>query len=250
MINRAVVLTTIILVAVSLSPAFALDCPKFPEQAKKDWEVKVSAEVAKIGPLKGADLRTTTRSVTRDLFANLPDAGRVYLEQMMFAAYCSALRDDKELKESEKSKRLHYYISEVRGTITAQGTAKPVGKKSPPKKTLKTVGKKPLPKKKPKDPFNKTEEHANNIYTYLNEEQIRKEIDKSLNSKDIEKAICIIKESSISAEKKKEEYQRICNYCIKNKRLEEAVIIANLLPKAEKDELMEKISLEQVKIKK
>jgi hypothetical protein len=48
----------------SLSPVFAIECPKFPEQAKKDWEVKVSAEVAKIGHLKGAELKATTKNVT------------------------------------------------------------------------------------------------------------------------------------------------------------------------------------------
>ena len=136
MINRGVLFTTAALVVLSFSPGFALDCPKFPEQAKKDWEVKVSGEVAKIGPLKGAELKTTTRSATRDLFVNLPDAGRVYLEQMMFAAYCSTLRDDKTLPETEKSKRLRDYIREVRRTITVAKSGKTGSKKPPPKNPL------------------------------------------------------------------------------------------------------------------
>lgn len=129
MIVRTVVVATVVLVALSLSQVFALDCPKFPEQAKKDWEVKVAAEVLKIGPLKGAELKTTTQNATRDLFANLPDAGRVYLEQMMLATYCSSLRDDKTLTEKEKSKRLENYIREVRQTITAAKTSKKGSKK-------------------------------------------------------------------------------------------------------------------------
>ena len=77
----------------------------------------VNAAIAKIGPVTGADLRTQTKAVTQDLLGKLPDAGQVYLEQMMFAAYCTALRDDRTLKEQEKAQRLKAYISEVRKTI-------------------------------------------------------------------------------------------------------------------------------------
>ena len=125
MIIKMVVYTTLALAMLSLSQVFALDCPKFPEQAKKDWEIMVAAEALKIGPLKGAELKTTTRNATRDLFANLPDAGRVYLEQMMLATYCSSLRDDKTLSDTEKSKRLKEYIGEVRKVIRAQNSTHP-----------------------------------------------------------------------------------------------------------------------------
>lgn len=117
--------------------SYALECPKFPEQAKKDWEVKVTAEVAKIGPLKGAELKTTTRNITQDLLGKLPDAGKVYLEQMMFATYCTALRDDKALTDTDKSKRLKEYIGEVSKVTGAQDGAKPKkGKPAPAKKEL------------------------------------------------------------------------------------------------------------------
>jgi hypothetical protein len=134
--KKPIAFGVVAILALLLNPAFAIECPKFPEQTKKDWEVKVTAEVAKIGPLKGAELKATTRNVTQDLFAKLPDAGRVYLEQMMFSAYCSTLRDDKTLSETEKSKRLREYIREVRIAITA-------------KKTTKTGGKEPLAKNAP-----------------------------------------------------------------------------------------------------
>lgn len=54
----------------------------------------------------------------------------------MFAAYCSTLKDDKKLTESEKSERLKDYISEVRRAITAKETTKAGGKKTLAKKTI------------------------------------------------------------------------------------------------------------------
>lgn len=99
--------------------AKAIDCPKPPEQMTKDWEVQVKGEVVKIGPLKGGELQTKTKSATSDLLSRLPDADRVYLEQMMFSAYCSALRDDRSLKESERAERIKIYNQEVRKTIQA-----------------------------------------------------------------------------------------------------------------------------------
>jgi hypothetical protein len=131
MTNKSVFFMIAVLVALSLNPVFALDCPKFPEQTKNDWEINISAEVkakvAKIIPLSGAELKTTTRRTTRDLFANIPDAGNLYFEQMMLAKYCSSLRDDKTLTETEKSKRLKSYINEVRQTINSEEQAKKRG---------------------------------------------------------------------------------------------------------------------------
>jgi ankyrin repeat protein len=95
----------------------ALDCPKMPEQAHKDWEIEVKLAVGKIGPAKGAELETLARSATKDLMGKLPQADRVYLEQMMYATYCSALRDDSTLSESEKGIRVRAYNLEVRKTL-------------------------------------------------------------------------------------------------------------------------------------
>ena len=104
----------------------ALECPKLPEQAGKDWEVEVRAAVGKIGPAQGAELQTLTRSTTRDLVGKLPKADKVYLEQMMYATYCSGLRDDSTLSDSQKSARIRAYNTEVRNTlseVTAKGVA-------------------------------------------------------------------------------------------------------------------------------
>jgi len=62
---------------------------------------------------------TKTRVITQDLLGKLPDASKLYLEQMLFAAYCSALRDDRSISEGEKAIRLQAYAREVRGTIAS-----------------------------------------------------------------------------------------------------------------------------------
>ena len=97
--------------------SLALDCPNLPEQSRKDWDVQVKAAVGKIGPVRGAELETATRTVTQDLMSKLPQADKVYLEQMMYATYCSALRDDRTLPESEKAIRIRAYNLELRKTL-------------------------------------------------------------------------------------------------------------------------------------
>lgn len=100
------------------SAASALECPPFPQQANKDWEVEVKAAVVKIGPVKGGELSTRTQNATKDLMSKLPDAGRLYLEQMMYAGYCTALRDDMTISEGSKAKQLQDYAREVRKAIS------------------------------------------------------------------------------------------------------------------------------------
>jgi hypothetical protein len=101
-------------------PATALECPPFPQQVSKDSETKVKAEVGKIGPLKGGELETQVKTVTKELMSSLPSADRVYLEQMMYAGYCSGLRDNKQLSEGEKTNQLRLYNQELRGAVLLQ----------------------------------------------------------------------------------------------------------------------------------
>lgn len=117
--------------------ALALDCPKMPEQSKKDWEAEVNAAVLKIGPVKGGELKTKTKNTTMDLLSKLPQAGRIYLEQMMYSSYCSALRDDKSINESEKAKILRDYNREIRKTMTISPTSSPKSELKPSKKQIK-----------------------------------------------------------------------------------------------------------------
>jgi uncharacterized protein len=116
--SRMRVLTQALLVVLLIPfDSHALDCPKIPEQSRKDWEVEIKAAVGKIGPARGAELETATRTATKDLMGKLPQADKVYLEQMLYATYCSALRDDKMLSESEKGIRIRAYNLEVRKTL-------------------------------------------------------------------------------------------------------------------------------------
>ena len=115
-------------VALAPLPVYALDCPRMPEQVRKDLQVEVKAAVAKIGPVSGAELQTVTNAVTQDLMGKLPQADKVYLEQMMYVTYCSALRDDKTLPETEKANRIKAYNFEVRRTLQGQQEDKPAAK--------------------------------------------------------------------------------------------------------------------------
>jgi hypothetical protein len=92
-----------------MSPALAMDCPAPPVQSRKDWDSEVKAEVGRIGFVRGAQLETKVKTATQDLMGKLPAADRVYLEQMMFSAYCTALRDDPKISGTEKSKQILEY---------------------------------------------------------------------------------------------------------------------------------------------
>ena len=96
---------------------FALDCPASPVQANKDWDTQVKAEVGKIGPVTGAQLETRVKSATTDLMGKLPGADKIYLEQMMFSAYCSALRGDNSMSESAKAKQIFEYRRELNKSL-------------------------------------------------------------------------------------------------------------------------------------
>jgi uncharacterized protein len=47
----------------------------------------------------------------------LPGADRLYLEQMMFSAYCSALGGDKIISESAKARLILEYRRELRKNL-------------------------------------------------------------------------------------------------------------------------------------
>ncbi|MGY0194403.1 hypothetical protein ACWA7J_04935 [Leptothrix sp. BB-4] len=106
-----------LLVMLATLPAHALDCPEPPRQTQKDWDVDVQAEVGRIGPVRGAELRTKVRSVTHDLMSRMPGADKLYLEQMMFSAYCSALRDDHNMAEGAKARQILDYRRELQRAL-------------------------------------------------------------------------------------------------------------------------------------
>jgi hypothetical protein len=133
MTRLAVVFLLTLLLFVGHGTVLALECPKMPEQISKEWEVEVNAAVGKIGPVKGAELTTKTNKATKDLLGRLPDAGKVYLEQMMYSSYCSSLRDNTEIRESEKGHLLLEYNRELRKAITPPPAPAPSPPSGPPK---------------------------------------------------------------------------------------------------------------------
>jgi hypothetical protein len=94
----------------------AINCPPQPEQTGKDWEGEVNAAIARIGPVSGGEVKTKAKTFTQDLLGRLPDAGKIYLEQMKYSTICSSLRDDKTLSESEKRKQIREYDLEIQRT--------------------------------------------------------------------------------------------------------------------------------------
>lgn len=86
--------------------SLALVCPEPPEQTGKDYEVDVNATVARIGRVFGPEAKGKIKTATQDLLGKLPDAGRVYLGQMMYATRCTSIRDNKDISDSEKDKQI------------------------------------------------------------------------------------------------------------------------------------------------
>ena len=65
----------LLLAGLFVAPVHALDCPKMPEQARKDWQVEVKSAVGKIGPVIGAELATATKAATLDLMGRVAAGG-------------------------------------------------------------------------------------------------------------------------------------------------------------------------------
>jgi ankyrin repeat protein len=97
--------------------AEALECPAMPRQAQRDWDMAIAVAVNKLDKAAGPQLQAQTRSTTTDLLRRLPGADRVYLEQMMYATYCSSLRDNAALSEVERNTRVQAYNRELRATL-------------------------------------------------------------------------------------------------------------------------------------
>ncbi|MEP6890281.1 MAG: hypothetical protein ABI955_06250 [Nitrospirota bacterium] len=115
--------------------ALALLCPEQPKQISKDFEGEVNAEVAKIGPVSGGGLKIKAKQITTDLWERAQGKDRIYLEQMMYATYCSSLKDNTALSKEEISRNILAYNAVVRGTIeTKQPAVVPPAPKPPRKK--------------------------------------------------------------------------------------------------------------------
>lgn len=111
-----------VLLACAAPAAGALQCPEMPKQASRDTEVEVRVGVRLLGDAKGPELETRTRQLTTDLLGKVPRADRVYLEQMLFAAYCSSVRDNAALTEGEREARVLAYRREMQKALAGGGT--------------------------------------------------------------------------------------------------------------------------------
>jgi hypothetical protein len=112
--------------AIAPALAWSLNCPELPKQTNKDWNAEIEAAVGRLGPAKAAEVGIRANAVTRDLMGKLPNADIVYLEQMMYATYCSALKGA-SLTEEEKSNRLLKANAGVRDAILDVNRARPRG---------------------------------------------------------------------------------------------------------------------------
>ena len=115
----------------------AFTCPDQPKQISKDFEGEVNTQVGKIGPVSGGELKIKAKQTTRDLLEKANERDRVYLEQMMYASYCTSLQDNKALSPSEITQNIRDYNSVVRGTIKTERSA---SVPSPPKRLGKEKG--------------------------------------------------------------------------------------------------------------
>lgn len=109
----------------------ALECPAMPQHAQRDWDMAVAVAVGRLGQAAGPQLQAQTRTVTTDLLRRLPGADRVYLEQMMYATYCSSLRDNAALTEVERNARIQAYNRELRATLNVNVNARPAATVDP-----------------------------------------------------------------------------------------------------------------------
>lgn len=92
----------------------AIQCPPASEQTSRDYDADISGAVETFRRLSGVELRAKGAGVAKDLIGRLPGADRVYMEQMMYASYCSSLNEDKTLSDSERREELKKYNSDVR----------------------------------------------------------------------------------------------------------------------------------------
>ncbi|MEP6958518.1 MAG: hypothetical protein ABI980_07285 [Nitrospirota bacterium] len=112
-----IALSAVALTLASQGIGLALDCQKVPEQTTNDWAGEVNFAIAKIGPVSGVEAGGKLKKDAKDLLEKLPDAGKIYMELRMLTMYCSSLRDNTAMPESEKSKELKKYIEDIRAAI-------------------------------------------------------------------------------------------------------------------------------------
>lgn len=115
---------------VNLSRAFAvIQCPDPPSQISKDTKTTIDLAIGKLAKVSAVQGSVDVQRTTLDLLSRVPQADRIYLEQMMFSAFCSSVRDSTDLTDAQKSKEILKYAIDLRNTL--QGAAIPMPSKLP-----------------------------------------------------------------------------------------------------------------------
>ena len=118
-----------------------IQCPPAPEQTSRDYTADISGVITKFKRFLGVEVKAQAATVAKDLLGKLPGADRVYVEQMMYATFCSALNEDKALADSERRKELREYHSDVRKAMEHQtSTEKQTTNVAPPMQSGKVKG--------------------------------------------------------------------------------------------------------------
>jgi hypothetical protein len=97
----------------------ALDCPGSPTEVNRDIKNSFEAGVGRILGLRAAELKNETTIVARQLLAQVPNADRVYVAQMMTSVFCQQLSRS-GLSNAEKLDRIGDFTNRIALMVSAQ----------------------------------------------------------------------------------------------------------------------------------
>jgi hypothetical protein len=122
----------------TVGSSVAQTCPSQPKEVETDWVTETKTSIGKVGPLVGGDVKANVKSVTQDLLQKIPERGRLYMEQMMFASFCSAIASDAALTGAKKAKLIQEYRAAVQGESSSTKSGPNTRKKNKGNKVDKT----------------------------------------------------------------------------------------------------------------
>ena len=100
-----------------------IECPTQPVQISSNSKILVESSMGQIKAIKLPNLKVALNNIKNDLIEKLPNADKVFINQMIFSAYCSSIRDDKFTSNIEKSKKIMDFYNSI-NTIKGIPTTK------------------------------------------------------------------------------------------------------------------------------
>jgi len=97
----------------------AFPCPDYPTDITADWTVRLSGSIKRIGLLKGTQLEGEVTRVANNLFNTMPNGDKAYIQKMMYATYCNAIKES-SFNEKEKIQLLNQYNMAIAHTFQAK----------------------------------------------------------------------------------------------------------------------------------